>query len=142
MSVFKKLLIACDLSPQSTEVIKKAVALGKLAEAEIHIVHVVEPVPVTSFGFAGIVDMEVELIEKAQVELNKLAVAHDIAEANQSIEVGPAKQKIIDKANDLQADLIILGTHGHHGISVLLGSTANSVAHNADCDVMVVRMSE
>ncbi|MGB1202845.1 MAG: universal stress protein [Alloalcanivorax venustensis] len=40
------------------------------------------------------------------------------------------------------ADLIVLGSHGKHGIRLLLGSTANAVLHRATCDVLAVRIPE
>jgi universal stress protein A len=37
-------------------------------------------------------------------------------------------------------ELIVLGTHGQKGVQLLLGATANSVLHGADCDVLAVRV--
>ena len=49
-------------------------------------------------------------------------------------------QVILSQAEAQQSDLIVLGTHGHHGIARLLGSTANAINHNARCDVLAVRI--
>ncbi len=40
----------------------------------------------------------------------------------------------------MDADLIVLGTHGRHGLGLILGSTANGVLHGASCDVLAVRI--
>jgi len=45
-------------------------------------------------------------------------------------------------ADDKQADLIVIGSHGRHGLQRLLGSTATPVLHNAKCDVLAVRIKE
>jgi universal stress protein A len=37
---------------------------------------------------------------------------------------------------------VVLGTHGQKGVQILLGSTANSVLHGANCDVLVVRVGQ
>jgi len=37
-------------------------------------------------------------------------------------------------------DLIVLGTHGQKGVQLLLGTTANSVLHGSNCDVLAVRI--
>jgi len=37
-------------------------------------------------------------------------------------------------------DLIVVGSHGRHGLARLLGSTATRIVHNAKCDVIVVRL--
>jgi universal stress protein A len=38
------------------------------------------------------------------------------------------------------ADLIVIGSHGRHGLQLLLGSTANGVLHLSECDVLAVRV--
>ena len=40
------------------------------------------------------------------------------------------------------ADVIVVGSHGRHGLALLLGSTANGVLHGATCDVLAVRVGE
>jgi universal stress protein A len=55
---------------------------------------------------------------------------------------GGTTHEIIQFAQAMSADLIIVGSHGQHGISHLLGSTAGSLLHHADCDVLVVRARE
>jgi len=39
-------------------------------------------------------------------------------------------------------DLVIVGSHGRHGVRLLLGSTANAVLHGAECDVLAVRVQD
>jgi universal stress protein A len=55
---------------------------------------------------------------------------------------GVPHQEIVSIAEREQVDLIVLGSHGRHGLALLLGSTANSVLHNASCDVMAVRLRD
>jgi len=45
-------------------------------------------------------------------------------------------------ADEQGADLIIVGSHGRHGLALLLGSTANGVLHGAACDVLAVRVGK
>jgi len=47
---------------------------------------------------------------------------------------------ILRFAREQDIDLIVVGSHGRHGIDVLLGSTANAVLHRAHCDVLAVRV--
>ena len=54
--------------------------------------------------------------------------------------VGRASAVIKDHAQEIGADLIVLGTHGQHGLGLLLGSTANGVLHGAPCDVLTIRI--
>jgi universal stress protein A len=45
-------------------------------------------------------------------------------------------------AKDQDIDLIVVGSHGRHGLALIFGSTSNSVLHGATCDVLAVRISE
>ena len=55
---------------------------------------------------------------------------------------GVPGQEIVRIAEQEQVDLIIVGSHGRHGLALLLGSTANSVLHHATCDVMAIRLQD
>ena len=58
----------------------------------------------------------------------------------QWVVIGSPKTEILALAEDNNADLIVVGSHGRHGLGLLLGSTASSVLHHAKCDVMAVRL--
>ena len=55
---------------------------------------------------------------------------------------GVPGQEIVRIAEQEHIDLIVVGSHGRHGLALLLGSTANSVLHHAGCDVMAVRLHD
>jgi universal stress protein A len=63
-----------------------------------------------------------------------------IDDDNQWLVWGIPDQEIVQVAKQEQIDLIVLGSHGRHGLALLLGSTANSVLHHANCDVLAVRL--
>jgi universal stress protein A len=56
------------------------------------------------------------------------------------VKIGNPAHEIRDAATELEADLIVVGTHGRHGLGLLLGSTANAVLHGVGCDVLAVRV--
>ncbi len=66
----------------------------------------------------------------------------NVSKENVYVEIGPPKSKILEIAENIAADLIICGSHGRHGLSLLLGSTANAILHGAKCDVLTVRLPE
>ena len=85
-------------------------------------------------------DMEERLIENAQRSLRLLAKKLGAANAECRVLVGTPKTAIVQAASESGADLIVLGSHGVHGLELLLGSTANAVLHGATCDVLAVRV--
>jgi universal stress protein A len=140
--MYKQILFATDLSEETEYLIKKVQAMCATAKAKLSIVHVVEPLPGYSYAYLGIEDIEGQLIEDAKKSMEKLGDKLSVAKQNQHVEVGPTKTKILQVADDMKADLIICGSHGRHGLSLLLGSTANAILHGAKCDVLTVRLPE
>ena len=55
--------------------------------------------------------------------------------------LGAPGPEIRELASTTMADLIVIGSHGRHGFSLLLGSTANAVLHDAGCNVLAVRLN-
>jgi universal stress protein A len=82
------------------------------------------------------------LLENASDSMRKLGDELTLAKDRQIIKVGPARTIILEEADRLGVDLIVVGSHGRHGIRLLLGSTANAVLHGAACDVLAVRLKE
>jgi universal stress protein A len=140
--MYKHILFATDLSEDTDYVIKKVKAIRDLTNAKLSVVHVVEPLPGYSYAYLGIEDIEGQLIDESKAGLAKLGEQLNISAQDQWVEVGPTKSKILGVASDVGADLIMCGSHGRHGLSLLLGSTANAILHGAKCDVLTVRLPE
>jgi universal stress protein A len=140
--MYKKILFATDLSDDTEYVINKVREMRQFTNAQLSMIHVVEPMPGYSYAYLGIEDIEGQLIEEARTALAKLATTLSVDPKDQWVEVGPTKSKIQMVAQNIGADLIICGSHGRHGLSLLLGSTANAILHGASCDVLVVRLPE
>jgi universal stress protein A len=142
--LYKHILFATDLSDETGTVIPTVEMMTKHSNADLSIVHVLEYTPVV-FGsgeFSIPLDMNLEeyLTQNARKVLTVIAHQLDIESDSQYISHGSIKREIINLAERLNVDLIILGTHGRSGIKMLLGSTANAVLHAAKCDVLVVRV--
>ena len=76
----------------------------------------------------------------ARERLRQYAREEGLDHAEQHVSSGYTKQEILDQADAIGADLIVVGSHGRHGLALLLGSTANAVLHGAPCDVLAVRL--
>ena len=140
--MYKHILFATDLTDDTDFLVEKVRAMRGLTGATLSLVHVVEPLPGYSYAYLGVEDIEGQLLEEARQATSKLGETLNVGASDQFIEVGPTKTKILHVADDIKADLIICGSHGRHGLSLLLGSTANAVLHGAKCDVLTVRLPE
>lgn len=140
--MYKNILFATDLTEDTEYLLDKVRTVRGYTGATLSIIHVVEPLPGYSYAYLGIEDIEGQLIDEARLSVEKLGEVLNIAKDDQYIEVGPTKTKILKIADDINADLIICGSHGRHGLSLLLGSTANAILHGAKCDVLTVRLPE
>lgn len=140
--MYKHILFATDLADDTSYLLDKVRAVRGLTGAKLSLIHVVEPLPGYSYAYLGIEDIEGQLIEEARTGLTKLGEQLSVNKDDQWVEVGPTKSKIQNIAQEIGADLIVCGSHGRHGLSLLLGSTANAILHGAKCDVLVVRLPE
>lgn len=140
--MYKNILFTTDLTEDTEYLITKVREMRGYTGARLSLIHVVEPLPGYSYAYLGIEDIEGQLINEAKEAIAKLGDKLNVAAADQLVEVGPTKTKILKAAEEKGADLIICGSHGRHGLSLLLGSTANAILHGAKCDVLVVRLPE
>lgn len=143
MYPYEHLLVAVDLSEDSQPVIERALALQQLNEARLSLLHVVEPVPIDmpdDFILPERAELEDYVVQTAKDKLHRFGKEWDIPDAARFLEVGSAKTEIARFSEDNEVDLIVLGSHGRHGLQLLLGSTANAVLHVAPCDVLAVRV--
>jgi len=83
---------------------------------------------------------EQQMLKSARDSLRQLIEKQGMQDVDWSVEVGSVKWTIIDSAKQQNVDLIIIGSHGRHGLERLLGSTANAVLHAAPCDVLAVHI--
>jgi len=138
--MYKKILFAADFDKVGIRAAHKAKKIADENKAILWIVHVVEPIPAYAYpGFAGFAEVEVSIREQAENELNVLAKTLDVDKAHCLIEFGSTKNEILRIAKENKIDLIVTGSHGKHGLALLLGSTANAILHGAECDVLIVR---
>lgn len=141
--MYSKILVAVDATDESRQVVAKAAYLKQQTGAAITLLHVVEPI---AYAYGGDIPLDIGDIQK-QIEDNarkQLGELDKEFELNADIEVtvGRPEAEIHRLAEELNVGLIVVGSHGRHGLQLLLGSTANGVLHGAKCDVLAVRIHE
>lgn len=146
MNNYKHILLAIDFFEQFDSVIDRAKNLAELYQAKLSIVHVVDSLPIIDAGYGSDVpfnlDLTAELMDEAKKRLADISKKLLIAEDGQWLEMGSPKSEIVRVAEENNVDLIVVGSHGRHGLALLLGSTANGVLHYAPCDVLAVRLQD
>lgn len=146
MNLYKHILFATDFTEHCHDVAIKAKELAIMNQAQLSIVHIVDYIPITDATYGPIFpydgDLTDQLMSSSTEQLSKLANELDIAKENQWIEIGSPKAELVRIATENHVDLIVMGSHGRHGLALLLGSTANGVLHRAACDVLAVRLKD
>ncbi len=142
MSQYQHILIPTDFSDTSGSAAKRAKALAQSLDAKITVLHVIDYIPPRHIAAALPADLASKdaVIDRARTYLSEWVEKHELGEYEQVIEVGPPKTEIVRAAKNLAVDLIVMGTHGETGLARLIGSTANSVIHHAECDVLTTRL--
>lgn len=144
MATYQHILLAVDFGEHIEQVVERATDLVERYRARLTLLHVVENIPITDAGYGPIVpfdiDLTEQLVEAAQQRINRLADQLNLPKEQSLVEVGSPKAEIIRVAEENRVDLIVVGSHGRHGLGLLLGSTASSVLHHAKCDVLAVRL--
>ncbi|MDF3867595.1 universal stress protein [Pseudomonas denitrificans (nom. rej.)] len=142
---YQHILVAVDLTEECDPVMKRAVALAKANDARLSAVHVVEPM---AMAFGGDVPMDLSMLQQQQFDqakerLHQFTLAYaEITSSQCHLVYGQPRQEIHRLADEQDCDLIVVGSHGRHGLALLLGSTANDVLHGAPCDVLAVRLQK
>jgi len=141
MAVYRRVLLVVDLTDDSLAIGRKAQLLAAALGAEVELLHVVEFVPVEPMGetLMPAVQIEEELLQRAQQRLVALAAELGLAGAACRVESGNVKAEIVRVARERHADLIVLGSRERHGLSILVNLTEDTVLHAAPCDVLAMR---
>lgn len=145
MSIYNTILLAVDLHPEYDDhTAKKAAEFAKACGATLHILHCVEPIHAygASQGYSLIMEVEKKAQDEATELLSKLSSKYNIPTERQTVVIGAARTAVVAHAKKINADLIVVGEHGRHGLSLLLGSTADGIIHHSECDVLAVRAGD
>ncbi len=138
--MYKNVLFAADFDEVGLNAAYKAKKIADENNAHLYLVHVIEPIPAYAYpGFAGFAEIETSIREQALHELNQLGESLGVPKHYRILESGLIKNEILHVAQKHHIDLIVAGSHGKHGLALLLGSTAHAILNSAPCDMLIVR---
>ena len=139
------IVIAIDGSPAAQEAIEFGIELAQEHDAEVVFVHVVpsfDLVPLNGFGVAGARQHETTSFDRALVDDAGAAAKRSGVRARGEILHGNTVDEIVTFADNLDADIIVIGSRGHGRLaSALLGSVSKGVLNESKRPVAVIRAS-
>jgi len=138
MFAIRTILHPTDFSEQSEYALRLACALARDHGAHLIVLHVAPPPVIASAE--GVFHSEPEYcLEPLREQLHQLQTP-DVGRVDRRVEEGEPEDEILRVAQESNADLIVMGTHGRTGLDrLLLGSVAEQVVRQASCPVMTVK---
>ncbi|HEY5825964.1 MAG TPA: Nramp family divalent metal transporter [Cyclobacteriaceae bacterium] len=135
--VYKRIAICIDFSGMDSIAIRSALAQGG-QNADYVLLHVVETAGAMVYG-SDIADMESDE-DKAALQNYADQLASKNFRATMKIGYGNPKRRIPEMVKDFDADLLVMGAHGHNLVKDLIfGTTVDSVRHRVNIPVFIVR---
>ncbi|WP_330924687.1 universal stress protein [Candidatus Sororendozoicomonas aggregata] len=144
MNNYAHILVAIDLSDEADSVLKKAQAIAEANHAKLTMVHVIEPLSV-AYGSDIPLDLTAlqdEITQQARDRITQLTNTIHLEKGNQHIVYGRPEREVHRIAEESEVDLIVVGSHGRHGLALIFGSTSTGILHAASCDVLAVRVGK
>jgi len=144
--MYERILVPTDGSPGSDQVAAHAAELAATTGGELYAIHVVDRKTAAAGGGAGgpmgpTVQQAFEERGEAALEAVEAAADRHGVEATTELRTGTPHRVIVDCAEDVDADAIVMGTHGRSGLErYLLGSVAEHVIRAAPQPVLTVKL--
>jgi nucleotide-binding universal stress UspA family protein len=147
--MFKSIVVGTDGSDTATQAVLQAVDLARGVGATLELVSAYEPVPrqrLPEERRAAPEDVQWAISPREDVDAALEAAAELARRADVPVNTyarqGDPADAVLDVAEELDADLVIVGNRGMSGAKrFLLGSVPNKISHHAPCSVLIVRTS-
>jgi nucleotide-binding universal stress UspA family protein len=144
MTLPRTILVATDFSEHAEAALEYAAQLAARLDATVHVVHAIG-IPAMGISEMGVAYASATI--ESATKTAQDAIAAQVAKyrdrvslAPTRLEVGDARDVIDRVAEQIGADLVVMGTHGRRGIRrMLLGSVAEAVVRSAPCPVLTIR---
>jgi nucleotide-binding universal stress UspA family protein len=142
-SPITRILVPTDFSDTADAALAYALKLADQVGAAVRLVHVLEDAAALSLYSEVYVPMPAEMRAEILAGIRRQLAARSTASGHSNVTTevltGVAAKAIVEGATEQQCDLIVMGTHGRHGMAhMLMGSVAERVVRTAACPVLVV----
>lgn len=144
MSEYKHILVAVDQSEDSEKIGRQALVVAKRNHAKITLLNILEGISLSAgYELMPVIPQvsDSEMIAEAKKSMRELSFKLGIPDADTLvISALSTKEGILKAAEDLNADLLVIGSHTRYGLGVLLGSTSGSIINDSPCDILTVKV--
>jgi nucleotide-binding universal stress UspA family protein len=136
----KKVVVPIDFSDSSPDAVKMARELVS-NPADLHVVHALAPLQhLSPMGTWGPLDNDPSWDALTRKHLSDWLAERNWSDVTQVVLIGDPGLEVADYAKEQAADLIVITSHGYHGVKrLVMGSVAERVLRHADCPVLVLR---
>ncbi len=141
----KQIVAAIDFSDAGQPVVKAAEKLARAFNESLHLVHVVEAEPTyAAYGFSpddfpAIQEVQAESLVRSERKLEEIAASIGVKGVEVKVLQGQPLHCILEYAKEVDADMLVLGSHGHGFLgSLLLGSVAEGCVRKAEIPALIV----
>ena len=152
MSDYRTIMVPYDFSAHAEAALRIAADLGRHLGSDLHLVHVIQP-PSYAFAYGTYGGAATPAIDMHAVCEGALKSLRSIADSIEDVVPGRIEPHVVEgtgvadslreSADELGADLIVMGTHGRTGLAhVFLGSVAERTLRRARCPVLTVQAAE
>jgi len=148
------ILYATDVNPEAESALSMTMSLAEKYQAEVTVLNVVEPINVSLYGWGAMeswAEIEKDTLKRSLTTLNDqvndffdkhFSSGTSVARPSINVINGSVTTSILECSDDINADLIVLGSNGHGAISeLLLGSVADKVVRLSKRPVLLVPLS-
>ena len=145
VKTYRKVLLALELDKSvDSSPIHHALEIVEACESELYVIHVIEHMGSygAAYGVAAGADIESIIYAKARDAMNEVCNTLPLEEDHLILKQGGSAYTILDEAERVGADLIVVGSHEINGVRLIIGSTADCIVTKAKCDVLAVKVSK
>ena len=137
----KRILVPFDFSDESVSAVEVALEMAAKPE-DVHVIHVIPDLVVTEPGVIWDTINDEDRKKHAHTELAGRMKKYEGNGMHLDVGIGDPGHVIVDLAEEIEAGLIVIPSHGRRGLSrILLGSVAERVVRFAHCPVLVLKKS-
>lgn len=141
--MYRSILCLVALNDECRKVLNQAQAMATALQADLHLLHVVEYVPLTGTEDAMLtapISISDELEERSRQHMQKLATEYSVPEDKTRVICGDLVNELNAMIDDHAIDLVVVGNHRRKGLSAVFDHAEDTVLHRCSCDLLAVHL--